>query len=111
MTGVLSVSLRPLGRRMSAWSSAPSVDGIVASVHVAFGGTSAAEAAAGNAATARIARQAERIFMAAQTQRALEACAHRQQTGALGRREPHGFRAGGGRPPARRPVPPPTPPP
>src|SRR3954462_6746696 len=75
MTGVLSVSLRPFGRRMSAWSETPSVDGIVASVHVAFGGTSAAEAAAGNAATARRARQAERIFMRAQTQRPLEACA------------------------------------
>src|SRR3954451_4566989 len=76
MTGVLSVSLRPLGRRMSACSETPSADGIVASVHAAFGGTSAAVAAAGNAATARSARQAaERIFMAAQTQQPLEACA------------------------------------
>src|SRR4051794_40938592 len=75
MTGVLSVALRALGRRMSAWGETPSVDGVSASVQVAFGGTSAAVAAAGNAATATRARQAERIFMRAQTQPPLEACA------------------------------------
>src|SRR3954451_8799925 len=76
MTGVLSVPLSPLGRRMSACSETPSVDGIEASVHVAFGGTSAADAAAGIAARARSARMAaERIFMAAQTHGPVEPCA------------------------------------
>src|SRR3954449_3223520 len=86
MTGVLSVALRPLGRRMSAWSETPSVDGMSASVQAAFGGTSAAVAAAGNAATARRARQAERIFMRAQTQRPLEACAQPSGDRSVGRR-------------------------
>src|SRR3954470_15810884 len=89
MTGVLSVSLRPLGRRMSAWSEAPSVDGIVAWVQVALGGTSAACAAAGSTTRAiNAVAAAERIFMAAQTQPQREACAHVFSKWSVGRTGP-----------------------
>src|SRR3954452_14958628 len=50
ITGVLSVGFRPFGRRMSACSWTPSVDGIVACDQSAPGGTSAAPAAAGTVA-------------------------------------------------------------
>ena len=46
ITGVLASAGRCAGRRMSACSFTPSLDGLVASVHVAPGGTSAALATA-----------------------------------------------------------------
>src|SRR4051812_35987284 len=52
ITGVLA-SPTALGRRMSACSCTPSEEGIVASVQTAPGGTSAAAAPAGTAASAR----------------------------------------------------------
>src|SRR3954462_16010959 len=50
ITGVLSVAARFFGRRMAACSLTPSAEGMVAWVHAAPGGTSAARAAAGSAA-------------------------------------------------------------
>src|SRR5918995_7096228 len=76
MTGVGPVAFA--GRRMSAWSLTPSVDGIVASDHVAPGGTSAAEAVAGNASRARA--MASRSLMAPATHAGAESCCHRLVT-------------------------------
>src|SRR4051812_2554074 len=88
ITGVLSVLFRPLGRRMSACSSTPSVDGIVACVQVASGGTSAAEATAGtDARAARTMAVAKRILMCASTHCGVDPCAARPArriTGARG---------------------------
>src|SRR3954468_8045546 len=53
ITGVLAVGARFDGRRMSACSFTPSVDGIVACDHVAPGGPSEASAGAGRAAGVR----------------------------------------------------------
>src|SRR5215207_1488939 len=79
MTGVLASFGRSLGRRMSAWSLTPSVDGIVASLHSAPSGTApAAPAVAGRTAiAARANRMVRRVLMAAATQPPAISCCGR----------------------------------
>src|SRR3954471_22566908 len=77
ITGVLASGGRLLGRRLSAWSVTPSVEGIEACVHVASGGTSAARAAAGTRASAASARAVARVLMRTATQSEAEACFHK----------------------------------